>query len=163
MMTIRLPSKPIPSSPISRTNPPERVVERLWNRYEVREDGCWISGYSTASHGYAQIGWKEGGERRLWLAHRIAWYATHGDIPDGMTVDHICRTRTCINPDHLRLMTNWDNARRNNQGGSDDYPSDWSCKRNHGFEHRSKVTRACLKCHKLHNEKYLRRKKSMLD
>ena len=41
---------------------PERVARRAYERVEKRDDGCWISTYSVASHGYAQIGWNEGGK-----------------------------------------------------------------------------------------------------
>lgn len=92
---------------------PERVAERAYTNVEVRADGCWISRYSTGSHGYAQIGWqsKEDG-RRVVLAHRAAWVHVNGQVPLGLTFDHICKNRPCVNPDHLRLMSNFENARR---------------------------------------------------
>lgn len=40
---------------------PDRVAERAATKYETSEDGCWISTYSVASHGYAQIGWQDAG------------------------------------------------------------------------------------------------------
>lgn len=46
------------------------------------------------------------------LAHRAIWQHVHGAIPEGMTVDHICHERRCINVDHMRLLTNYENARR---------------------------------------------------
>lgn len=52
-----------------------------------------------------------GGSRGMVGAHRASWTHFFGPIPVGMTVDHVCRERTCVNPDHLRLMTNEDNAR----------------------------------------------------
>jgi len=47
-------------------------------------------------------------------AHRAAWVAVHGQIPEGMTVDHICKVRRCVNVRHLRLLSNFENARRTN-------------------------------------------------
>jgi HNH endonuclease len=49
------------------------------------------------------------------LAHRVAFSLWVGPIPEGMTVDHICRNRKCQNPNHLRLLSNLDNARDNGQ------------------------------------------------
>ncbi|WP_394355602.1 HNH endonuclease signature motif containing protein [Pseudoclavibacter albus] len=46
------------------------------------------------------------------LAHRAAWEHVHGQVPCGMTLDHICKQRVCVNPEHLRLMSNFENARR---------------------------------------------------
>lgn len=47
---------------------PERVALRAYERVEVDEAGCWISTYSTASHGYAQIGWQGDGKTHMVLA-----------------------------------------------------------------------------------------------
>ena len=92
---------------------PERVAQRAYERVEVDENGCWISTYSVASHGYAQIGWKdESGKTRMILAHRAAWTHVNGQMPLGITLDHLCKTRRCVNPDHLRLLPNYENARR---------------------------------------------------
>lgn len=92
---------------------PERVTERAYTRHEVNEDGCWVSTYSTASHGYAQIGWQNKGSCHVVLAHRAAWTHVNGQVPIGMTLDHTCKNRRCVNPAHLRLLSNYENARRN--------------------------------------------------
>lgn len=92
---------------------PDRVAERAYTNATVDEDGCRISNYSVASHGYAQIGWQIGnGKRRGTTAHRAAWVHVNGQIPDGMTVDHLCKKPRCVNVDHLRLLSNFENARR---------------------------------------------------
>jgi hypothetical protein len=46
------------------------------------------------------------------LAHRVAYRLTVGEIPDGLTVDHLCRNRMCVNPDHMELVTLAENGRR---------------------------------------------------
>jgi hypothetical protein len=48
------------------------------------------------------------------LAHRAAWVHVNGQMPLGMTLDHLCKTRRCVNPDHLRMLPNYENARRVN-------------------------------------------------
>ena len=94
---------------------PPVVAERAYTKVEKQEDGCWISRYSVASHGYAQVGWQvRPGYSRMVLAHRASWAHVHGQVPIGMTIDHVCKQRRCVNPDHLRLMSNFENARRNN-------------------------------------------------
>lgn len=92
---------------------PQRVIDRLLSRYEVDESGCWISLYSTGSHGYSQVTWHEDGRTRMRLGHRVSWEAVNGLIEDGLTIDHLCKVRRCINPEHLRLLDNITNA----QGG----------------------------------------------
>lgn len=93
---------------------PDAVLMRVLANVTVREDGCVISNYSVGSHGYAQLGWwKTGRVCCMILAHRAAWLALRGPIPDDMTIDHICRVRKCVNVAHLRLLTNVENARSN--------------------------------------------------
>lgn len=45
-------------------------------------------------------------------AHRAAWVAVNGLIPAGLTIDHTCKNRRCVNPTHLRALPNYENARR---------------------------------------------------
>lgn len=111
---------------------PERVRERAYERWESDGD-CWISTYSVASHGYAQIGWNNKPERHVVLAHRAAWEHVNGPVPRGMTIDHLCKQRRCVNPGHLRILDNYENARRT-QG------RDWplgECANGHSNEHLS--------------------------
>lgn len=92
---------------------PQRVIERVHSNVVAGPGECVVSTYSTGSHGYAQIGWHDEGRTIMRLAHRVAYEAAHGPIPDGMTVDHICRNRRCVNPRHLRLLSNRVNATLN--------------------------------------------------
>lgn len=91
---------------------PARVAQRAYERRGVNADGCWISTYSVASHGYTQIGWQDGSGRHMVLAHRAAWVHVNGQMPLGMTLDHTCKVRRCVNPAHLRMLPNYENARR---------------------------------------------------
>lgn len=76
--------------------------------YDIDPGGCWIWRGRPGPIGYVDI--KRWGRR--WLAHRFAWTYTNGPIPEGMTVDHICFVRNCVNPDHLQLLSHEDNVRR---------------------------------------------------
>ena len=74
-----------------------------WPRHE-NESGCIIWGGNTSGYAPMQYGvltFRNG--RRG--AHRVAYELKHGTIPRGMDVDHLCHTRLCVNPDHLRLAT----------------------------------------------------------
>lgn len=46
------------------------------------------------------------------LAHRVAWTFLVGPIPEEMTLDHLCRNKACVNPDHLEVVTAVENTRR---------------------------------------------------
>lgn len=92
---------------------PQRVIDRVLTKVlKGSEDGCHISLYSTASHGYAQVGWIDDSGRRVTLAHRVVWIGEHGPIPHGMTIDHTCKTKRCVNIKHLRMLDNFENGRR---------------------------------------------------
>lgn len=91
------------NKPKKKITIPDRVAARAATKYVEDERGCWISTYSVASHGYAQIGWQDPGYRQVVTAHRAAWVYHNGrQIPEGNTVDHLCKERRCVNPGHLR-------------------------------------------------------------
>jgi hypothetical protein len=81
---------------------------------DVLPNGCRVSRYSVGTHGYAQVGWQDGGDRGMVLAHRAAWELDHDPVPPGQTLDHTCKNRLCVNVDHLRVIENFENARRTN-------------------------------------------------
>lgn len=95
---------------------PERVYTRVVEKADVNESGCLVSRYSVGSHGYAQVGWYTQGRQSMTLCHRAIWQYVNGKLPDGMTVDHVCHNRRCVNINHLRLLSNFENARRNKAG-----------------------------------------------
>lgn len=45
-------------------------------------------------------------------AHRLAWEKVNGKIPDDLQIDHVCRNRKCVNPNHLELVTRKENILR---------------------------------------------------
>ena len=106
----------------------EAAYERIMARTSRQPDGCLECSYSLGSHGYVQA-WDG---VTVVLAHRIVWEHVNGPIPAGMTVDHErCRNRRCVEITHLRLLTNFDNARRNHPDHS--WPVNGKCL--HGHEH----------------------------
>lgn len=89
------------------------IRERLLNLVEVQEPtGCWIWQGTLNSSGYARI--FTGPGKKLSLAHRVSYRIHKGEIPAGLTIDHLCRERTCVNPDHLEAVTSRVNTLRGN-------------------------------------------------
>lgn len=136
---------------------PERVAIRAASNVEERptETGCIISSYGVGSHGYPQIGWSDNAIRRVTLVHRVVWISTYGAIPDGMTVDHMCKTRRCVNAEHLRLLTNFENARRT-------FGRDWPLGRCVNGHPNSELTRrgsksVCRTCSAIWQRRYRRK------
>lgn len=66
-----------------------------------KTDECWNWIASLDQKGYGYFGF--GG--RVQRAHRVAWQLEHGEIPASLEVEHRCRNRACVQPDHLRLAT----------------------------------------------------------
>lgn len=61
--------------------------------------------------GYARFGVRRASQPEVY-SHRIVVHELHGPIPPGMEVDHVCRTRNCVNPLHLEVVTVAENRRR---------------------------------------------------
>jgi len=87
---------------------PSDLPERLARQVSISESGCWIWTGSTQWNGYGSVSWK--GARRV--AHRVSYELLAGPIPKGLQLDHLCRVRGCVNPQHLEPVTNKENVRR---------------------------------------------------
>lgn len=107
--------------------------------------GCWLwTGYVDPK-GYGVIGV---GNRRLMKAHRYSYERFKEAIPAGMQLDHLCRVRHCVNPEHLEPVTNRENVVRGNAAR----PKATHCKHGHEFTtgntyfHPKRGTRHCRAC-----------------
>lgn len=81
------------------------VAERFWAKVE-KTDTCWLWRGAHIPNGYGSM-WifRPDGRYTQCGVHRISYELNVGPIPEGMEIDHRCRVRDCVNPDHLRLAT----------------------------------------------------------
>lgn len=104
------------------------MLERLMAKVSIEPNsGCWLwLGADDGGDGYGRI--VVNGRQRS--AHRVSYELHRGAIPDGLHIDHLCRVRCCVNPDHLEPVTCGENIRR---GASGAKPKK-TCIRGHSFE-----------------------------
>ena len=72
----------------------------MQNKIHATPAGCWEWTGSLNNKGYGQVG--HGGKTSS--THRVAYTLLVGAIPDGLHIDHLCRNRSCCNPDHLEAV-----------------------------------------------------------
>lgn len=81
--------------------------------YVVRENGCWDWVGSKTARGYGcWSGAVRMGLSRSAYAHRVMYEMHVGSISKGLTIDHLCRNHSCVNPAHLEPVTQRENVLR---------------------------------------------------
>lgn len=113
--------------------------------------GCWIWLGSIGSHGYGNIGVTSG----TTIVHRILYENKYGKVPVGLELDHLCRMRCCVNPDHLEPVTRRENILRGD-APSAKQAMQTHCKYGHPFNEENTyfyktkwgVARKCRACTK---------------
>ena len=89
-------------APIRR---PMTDQERFWSKVNKKGE-CW-EWQGATYNGYGVFRYESAAR----LAHRISYMWHKGEIAEGLEVDHMCHTRHCVNPNHLRLATHSENGR----------------------------------------------------
>ena len=81
---------------------PKDDAARFWSKVErLGSNDCWRWLAAMNHQGYGVFQYRNAGR----MAHRVSYELTHGPIPDGLVVDHLCRNRSCMNPAHLDVVT----------------------------------------------------------
>jgi len=107
---------------------------------------CWIWTGCMMKDGYGKVGFGPHGRAKTMLAHRYAWILFRGEPPaDKPHLDHLCKVRCCVNPDHLEPVTHAENKLRArakfcHKGHPLEAPNLYE------YESKGRHVRRCLEC-----------------
>ena len=144
------------TKPTAQT-PLDVVDRRFWIRVQPL-GACWV--WTGAKvWGYGVIGFNG----KQWKAHRYAYTRVVGPIPEGLELDHLCRTRSCVRPDHMEPVTHAENMRRADTPLSRNARKT-HCFRGHPFDQENtrvrRGSRICLTCVRAYQrERYAKQKR----
>lgn len=82
----------------------------FWSQVDASGD-CWLwtsAGIGDSKNPYGGVTWNH----VRCVAHRVAYELLVGPVPEGLVLDHLCRVKRCVNPDHLEPVTNRENILR---------------------------------------------------
>ena len=131
------------------SNPPN--AEKFWSLADKSKPPCWQWTGPSSPLGYGYFG-------RYGVAHRVAYEIAVGPIPDGLEIDHLCRNRGCVNPEHLDAVTHRQNILRGETLASIN-AAKTHCWRGHPFdEGNTRVSaigyRTCRACNQINVGKW---------
>ncbi|WP_205670220.1 HNH endonuclease signature motif containing protein [Amycolatopsis sp. CFH S0078] len=133
------------------------VLTRFWPKVAKTEGGCWIWLAAKDQGGYGKFK-----ADRLVQAHRFSYELAKGAIPEGLQLDHLCRVRACVNPEHLEPVTIRVNLLRG-ETTTARRASQTHCERGHEFTpantyRKPNGCRNCRECRRDSDRRYYARK-----
>lgn len=137
-----------------------RLAERFFAKVDKRgRDECWLW-RAALSNGYGAF-WLHGHQEP---AHRVAYKMLIGPIPEGLTIDHLCRNRPCVNPAHMEPVTNGENVLRG-IGITAINVTKTHCPQGHPYDEANTIVsrtgkRSCRACHRAFTRRW---RKTHLD
>lgn len=128
------------------------AIARFWAKGNQQPNGCIIWTGKIGAGGYGATSFN----KKHITVHRLAYTLAVGEIPAGLVIDHLCRTRACINPSHLEPVLQAENVHRGDRMG----PYTTECKNGHplsGENLRKQGNRyTCRTCNNAYMRAYMR-------
>ena len=113
-----------------------------FHSHTLKSGGCLLWQAQTDKDGYGVFHLR----RRNRRAHRVAYYHAFGPIPAGMVVHHVCRNRSCVNPQHLKCVTPRENTLSNSVSLPAINAQKTHCPAGHEFDRVYSGQRYCSVC-----------------
>jgi hypothetical protein len=136
----------------------EERIAKFWRKVQKTE-GCWLWTKNRCKQGYGQVFWAG----RQAKAHRVAYELTKGPVPAGLELDHLCRNRACVRPDHLDPVTHRVNVLRG-EGVAARRARRTHCPQGHPYDEKNTYRfgrqRMCRACHLVHTRAHKARTKA---
>ncbi len=135
-------------TPVPPPEPDKTLEDRFWAKVDKTDD-CWLWTGAINQSGYGTLSLGSRSEGTIG-AHRASYILNIGTIPDGLQLDHLCRVRHCVRPEHLEAVTPRENKRRG-EGVAGTKSRQTHCVHGHVFDEanthiRSNGTRQCREC-----------------
>lgn len=119
----------------------QAAIARFTSKYLV-VGNCWVWQSPLDRDGYGSFHFA----RKTRRAHRAAWFLYRGPIPAGMVVNHVCKNRACVNPQHLELLTARENALQDSLSPASLNARKTHCPKGHPFDRVYGKQRYCSVC-----------------
>lgn len=138
----------------------ERFMEKV-----KKLDSCWIWMGSNNGVGYGEI---RINNKKVYAHRWSVENLSDRKIPDGMQIDHLCRNPSCVNPDHLEIVTSAMNVRRGLVAGKHpermkEYCSNGHLYSKYEYQRPDGKGRNCAECVRNRAREYARRKNGYYD
>lgn len=142
-------------------------MQERFEKYFIPEpnSGCWlwIGGSTRSGYGVFYVGTSRR-DRKTTTAHRVSYQLNVGEIPDGFDIDHLCRVRCCVNPDHLEAVSRDENLIRSPNTFSSIHSKKTHCPSGHPYDetnvyiHQLTGHRQCRACRAIHSSNRKRKR-----
>lgn len=140
-----------------------RTAEKFWEKVDASGD-CWLwmGGLNTGGYGRFTL------DGRRQRAHRVAYALLVAPVPSGLELDHLCRVRHCVNPDHLEPVTRRENLLRGAGPAQAGYRQKRKthCPQGHPYDESNTFVwaarpseRSCIECNRVRAREYQRKKR----
>lgn len=125
-------------------SPEKRFIAKI-----LKTDSCWLWQGQIIEQGYGRF-W-DGNNKAA--SHRFSYELFIGSIPIGLQIDHLCRNRACVNPDHLEAVTQTENTKRGLHG-----ILTTNCPKGHPYDTANTIYqkdghRRCRECKRIENRR----------